>query len=350
MNSSVWPTGQGEPPLGTYGDEPDGWRPNMAGTPYSISIKMDEATVNGLNSGRFSLYAFKAVSSAVGGGRPTVWASTAKYSTNTTIDWIENYYAYASTKEVQNGVTFGASDTKQIDLGQTLMVSANAIGTVDPHVGIDGSVCVHNTTSHQFSCGLAQPSPLGAGPSPVCAFPLYGHNTDVITPLQKVALMFASQPLATGSVVEQAFGQCLLVDLTGTTFMNLTYELNSGWGWSGNAATILRSNEFIPALISRPVAALGDIFSAAVYKDTFPKDKVAELISGVGGGSETNTTIEGPFRYAVHGVPLVVGSTYEIRMRNDEMGESKWKVKCTSIGELGAPDGGYLKFDKISRL
>jgi hypothetical protein len=343
----LWPSGQGEFPRGTYADEDEGWQPNMAGTPYSVSIKMDEATVNGLSRGSFSLYAFKAVSSAAGDGRPTVWASTATYSTNTTIDWTENYYAYASLNEVKNGVKFGASDTKQIDLGQTLMVAANAIGSVDPMVGIDGSICVHNTTSTPFSCGLAQPSPLASGPSPVCAFPLYGHNTDVITPLQKVALMFASQPLATGSVVEQAFGQCLLVDLTGTTYMNLSYDLNGGWKWPGNSATILKSNEFIPALISRPVAVQGGVSTATVFNDGYPKAAVAELLKDAGGGFENNTTIEGPFRYSTHGVPPVVGTTYEIWLRDGQMKQSVWEVICTSIGELGAPDGGYLKFDKV---
>ena len=347
MNSNASRTGQGQPPGGTYADADEGWQPNMAGTPYSISIKMDEATVNGLGRGNFSLYAFKAVTSAVGGGRPTVWASTAMYSTNTTVDWTENYYAYASTKEVRNGVTFGASDTKQIDLGQTLSVAANAIGSVDPNIGIDGTICVANTTSSPFSCGLAQPSPLASGPSPVCAFPLFGHNTDVITPLQKVALMFASQPLTTGSVVEQAFGQCLLVDLTGTTYMNLSYELNSGWKWPGNAAKILGSNEFIPALINRPVSVQGGVFTATVFNDGFPKTRVADLLQDAGGGFESNTAIEGPFRYATNGVPPVVGSTYEIWLRDDQMRQSVWEVICRSIGNLGAQDGGYLTFEKV---
>ncbi|MCK8679990.1 MULTISPECIES: hypothetical protein [Streptomyces] len=229
------------PPAGRFRD--------AEGTPYMINVAMSPETVQQLAQGNYKLFMFKAVQSAVGGGAPTVWAATTQYSTSTSVAWTEDYYAYASMEEIQNGVDFSSSDTEAIDLGQILQVSGQAVGSVVDG-GTPGAVTVQNTVTTPFTCGLAQPNPTGGGlPTPICAFPLYGLNLDLIVPLEKVALVFAAAPYQEGMVIESSIGPAVLADLTLSNNISLGYDINNGWSWTGNQASDIPSDQFIETLI-----------------------------------------------------------------------------------------------------
>lgn len=201
-----------------------------AATFYNISIAMNDETLEGLNASRMSLYLFKASASPMTGGAPTVWSATKAFSNNTEIDWLESYAAYAAIGEVKDGVTFNGSSAKTLDLGETLIVAEDAITTVS-RTGTAGWITVIDTTATQFACGLAQPAPGNGKVAPICAFPLDGQHRDLIQPIKKVALVFASETYPQGTVIEGAIGPTVLVDLNTQQSAALSYDINAGWSW-----------------------------------------------------------------------------------------------------------------------
>jgi hypothetical protein len=329
---------------------------NTAGSPYSIDITMSDQTVNALSAGRYRLFLFKAVESAVGGGAPTVWAATGRYSASTKINWTEQYYAYASMEEVQNGVNFYGSDTEQIDLGQILEVHANALVSV-ANGGTPIGITASNTTTTQFSCGLAQPSPLAGGqPSPICAFPLYGRNQDLMVPLQKVALVFAAAPYQQGTVIESSIGPAVLADLTTHNSVSLEYDVNRGWSWSGNVASDIPPDKFVQTLIVPTMASTADAESAlgadpvrsvSIWTPSRanPLRPLNMIASGPGGHTD-NRTLAARLT-PVTGAPAIAkDSLYLASYRTEDDRTELWQVKCTFVP--GAPDVPY-DFQKIQR-
>lgn len=203
----------------------------MAST-YSITISMNSATATGLRDGNYYLYGFKAVQGP-GNGVPLVWFKTNTYSLSTVIAWTEAYQAYTSAAVTLTANTqITASAPASIELGQVLTVTnETGIGTVSvpttPPVGAP-SITILNATSQPFTCGISQAQGNGNF-QPLCAFPLYGNNADEIVPIEKVLLMFATDPVDTGVVVEQSFSQGVLVDLTDTNQQTVAYDINNGW-------------------------------------------------------------------------------------------------------------------------
>lgn len=224
----------------------------LAATSYAIKITMDQDTANYLYDKKYSLYAFKAVQTSVAGGKPTVWFQTMKYSTKTNITWLVQYQAYTSSSEIKPGVTIDASFTTNINLGQLLTVNnGTGTGTVT-NAGTPGTISIYNTTNADFTCGIAQ-SANGADGQPMCAFPLIGQDKDVIAPIEKVLLMFATQTVNTGTVIEKAYGPGVLIDLTGApgNLREVSYKKSFGWDWGGYAwgSSTAPDQNLVPLLI-----------------------------------------------------------------------------------------------------
>lgn len=208
---------------------------SVASDTYSVTIAMDEETVTGLGSGGFSLYGFKAVTSSRTDGKPVVWFASTDFSQSTVVSWQVSYSAYTSSSTVKDAEEIVASFTTSIELGQTLLVNLpGGEGSVEDS-GQAHAVTITNTTGDPYTCGVAAPVQPGAPATPLCAFPLYGEDTDVFLPIEKVVLMFASNPVDTGVVVEQAFGQTIVIDLTEAASRDVTYDINKGWTWDGGA-------------------------------------------------------------------------------------------------------------------
>ncbi len=85
----------------------------------------------------------------------------------------------------------------------------------------------------------------------MCAFPLFGKNTEVIAPIEQVALMFAKQKVNTGTVIYQAFGQGIFIDLTSDPEREVSYDIYQGWSWNNLpwAQTIPSNADLVPFLI-----------------------------------------------------------------------------------------------------
>jgi hypothetical protein len=219
-------------------------------TNYNVNISMNQATVVALAQGNFQLYGFKAVQTTQGGGAPLVWFSTNAFSLNTAVNWIEQYQAYTSKSAIIPNGSIIATAPYDIDLDQTLQVNDPVGGTGDVvNGGTNGAISILNQTTTQFTCGISQV--VGGVASPLCAFPLYGNNLDVIAPIEKVLLMFSTTPLNTGTVIYQAYSQGILIDLTGTNSRAVNYDINAGWTWGGGAwaQAVPANSNLVPLLI-----------------------------------------------------------------------------------------------------
>ncbi|MET0274550.1 MAG: hypothetical protein ABW360_16305 [Phenylobacterium sp.] len=219
------------------------------GSPFEIDISMTSATVDGLKNSGFALYAFKAVKSTVSGGAPLVWFRTTQLLTSVSVTWQEQYQAYISADEIIANGKIRASTACDIDLGQTAKVSANGNMIPDPN-GTAGAVSIYNEGTTQWTTGISQFS--NGQPSPLCAIPLYGQNLDVVVPISKVLLMFASNTVNTGTVLYKAYSPGLMVDLTAAPTRAVSYDLNGGWDWTGGTwATRVKANDnLVPLLIT----------------------------------------------------------------------------------------------------
>lgn len=210
------------------------------GTDYQVDIIMDVETVQKLLKGNFFLYGFKAVQSSQGNGAPLVWFSTQSFSTDTNVNWTKQYQAYTSTSEIIANGRIKASFSTNITLGQILDVEIGGVGEV-VNGGTSSAISINNTTTTEYTCGISE---MQDGVSkPLCAFPLYGLNEDVIVPIEKVLLMFSTKPVNTGTVIESSIQQSLtnldstdsyssgiLLDLTGNgnNERSLSYNINTG--------------------------------------------------------------------------------------------------------------------------
>lgn len=204
-------------------------------TSYSINIAMSQATVTGLTDQKFNLYGFKAVKTSAGGGAPVVWfkALPGSYGLSTTVAWSEQYQAYTTNSTAITNGQITNVNAYDIDLAQTLDVSSSSgTGTVDGAHGTPSAISIYNQTTSPFVCGISQLQ--GGVAQPMCAFPLNGKMIDVIAPIEKVVLMFATDSFNTGSVIFQAVGQTALIDLTDAQSVNITFDINNGWGPTSN--------------------------------------------------------------------------------------------------------------------
>jgi hypothetical protein len=225
------------------------------GTPYVVTINMTPETVTQLLSAGFFLYGFKVVQTNHAGS-PVVWFKTQEFSAATAVNWEEQYQAYTSRSQIIPGGKIVASFAADIILGQTLKVSAGGVGTVTDGV-IPTAISILNTVP--FTCGISQL--FGAVYTPLCAFPLFGNNQDVIAPIEKVFLMFSTQPVNTGTVIEQSYGPGILIDLTSLNQRAVNYDINEGWSWGGFswANQYPPNSDLVPLLIEPATPAPGRV-------------------------------------------------------------------------------------------
>ncbi|MDO9461700.1 MAG: hypothetical protein Q7N95_16525 [Alphaproteobacteria bacterium] len=220
----------------------------LGATSYGVTIIMPQATVEALSTGTYSLYAFKAVQTNAGGGVPLVWFKSDDFGLNTDVSWEIQYQAYTSRSQiVPNGQITGLS-SYAADLGQKLEVQTPQ-GTGNVVAGTEGNISIENLTSSPMTCGISEV--VGGIAEPLCAFPLYGNGLDAMVPIQKVMLTFSTKTVNTGTVIEKAYSQSILIDLTSATHREVAFDINEGWSWGGFSwgAAIRPSTNVVPILI-----------------------------------------------------------------------------------------------------
>ena len=224
-------------------------------TTRQITIAMSSATVEQLMLGGFRLYGWKAVKTTQSGAAPLVWFNTSRFTASTLVSWTDQYQAYTSnTTNLSPGMRIVPSFFTDIALGQTLNVGNGGFGSVVAG-GVGGAISVNNTTTTQFTCGMNQMQNVnGSGAqSPLCALPLPGRLLDVFAPVEQVLLMFSSVALNTGTIINQAPSDGVLVDLTSNNQREVTFDINAGWSTNGLQDQLVRANSnLVPLLIQGP--------------------------------------------------------------------------------------------------
>ena len=206
---------------------------NGQGTSYSVVISIDATSVTTLLQNGYQLYAFQGADGPAN-GVPVVWFSTNAISASNTISWEEYYSGYTSTTtNLSNGVQIVAAFSAPMTLGQEMTVGAGGIGTVT-NTGTPGYLEVLNNTTTPFTCGVSVLNPVSNTSNPIAAFPLFGQGLDTFVPVEYAFFMFATQPVNTGSVIEQAFAPGILINMTGQTApVTVSYDINNGWTGPG---------------------------------------------------------------------------------------------------------------------
>lgn len=222
-------------------------------TAYQIAVTMSQETLDQLVAENYFLYAFKAVRSTQQSGAPLVWFKLGHpgYSESTVLDWQVQYQAYTSTDHIVPDGHVTATFHADIELGQMLHVQTDG---GDGEVLDDGTadvISILNETNSLFACGIAAPTPGGAGSNPICAFPLHGQSEDLFAPIEKVLLMFSTAPVNTGTVIEQAYSSGVLVNVTGGIARTVNFEIETGWSWGGGtwAVPVKPAANLVPLLI-----------------------------------------------------------------------------------------------------
>ena len=219
------------------------------GSSYEIDIALSPDTVADLKNSGFALYAFKAVKSAVAGGAPLVWFSTTSILTKTQVTWEEQYQAYISTSQIVANGQVNASTSCDVNLGQVASVDANG-NMVAKSGGTASAISIMNNSSSRWTTGISQVA--GGNPNPMCAIPLFGNNLDVVVPIEKVLLMFASNTVNTGTVIYKAYSPGLLIDLTASQTRAVSFDIDDGWDAAGGtwAQPVSANDNLVPLLIT----------------------------------------------------------------------------------------------------
>jgi hypothetical protein len=219
-------------------------------TSYSVNITMSSTTVSALIANQYQLFAFKAADGPAS-GVPVVWFSTSNYSTQSTISWQEQYAGYTSTTtSLAPETTIVASFSAPMNLGQTMNVGAGGVGTV-VNSGSPGYLDIFNQTTTPYTCGVSVFNQVTNSSNPICAFNLFGSGLDTFVPVEIIYLMFATQAVNTGTVIEQSFAPGIQVNMTGqSTPAPLTFDINNGWTGPGYSTNYPANQNLLPLLIN----------------------------------------------------------------------------------------------------
>jgi hypothetical protein len=181
---------------------------------FQVNLNLDNKTVTDLQEGGYLLYGFKGLDGPPK-ATPVVWFSTDQYSDGDQIIWQEQYGGYTSrTTPVAPKAVIVASSSAPMKLGQLMTIGEGGVATVtnDQDAGV---LEIHNTTDTKFTCGVTVVDPVTNHANPICAFELLPGALEEFLPIEKIFLMFATNKVNTGTVVEQSFDQGILIDMTG---------------------------------------------------------------------------------------------------------------------------------------
>ena len=218
---------------------------------FQVNIGLSTSTINELQNSNFHLYGFKAVQTTQGGGAPLVWFKSNNFGPNVKVEWETKYQAYVSQSDIIPNGQITASGKTDIDLGQTWEVNQTGSGPV-LNSGANKSISIHNQDPRRWTTGISEK--VNGTTNPMCAFPLYGKGLDVIAPITKILLMFATDQVNTGTVIAKAFSTSLLIDLTSDHTRNVGFDIDLGWEWGNNnwAYQYQANANLAPLLIESP--------------------------------------------------------------------------------------------------
>lgn len=195
---------------------------------YSIEISMDDDTLEQLKDGKFNLYAFRSVNGP-SSGKPVVW-KVMNYNmllNKITIEWTVQYGAFISTEQNVAGTVLKSRTDKPISLDQKMLVDSNGHISVVP--GVKNTITIDDEYSVKYTCGISEYN--NGAFNPLCSFDVNPTYSDMITPIQEVAVMFATDIIKTATVWERSVGPGIVMDVTNYDNLTrlVTYSIPDGW-------------------------------------------------------------------------------------------------------------------------
>jgi hypothetical protein len=192
------------------------------------------------------------------GGAPLLWFENGGITPVMVARWETAYQAYTTpAASIAPGEVITASAPYPIDPGQALYVGyPTGVGAVSTGT-LPQAIEIFNQTSTSFYCGISQEQG-DDGFQPICAFPLQADFADVIVPVEQVFLMFSTQLVDTGTVIERSLVPGVLVDLTGNSQATVSFDIDEGWMPGPGATPFPADTNLVALLISSadaPVAA-----------------------------------------------------------------------------------------------
>ncbi|HEX6368545.1 MAG TPA: hypothetical protein VF006_06425 [Longimicrobium sp.] len=196
-------------------------------SPLQATVTMPPETVGDLKASGSSLLAFAAVRCGDQAAQPLVWMATSGYLETTIVQSPVRFQAYTAAWPPDPGPVVPGDQT-EISLGQTLTVPEAGIGTLTQD-GVERAITIRNASSTAFACGISRM--VGGRYAPICRLPLYGHNGQVIEPVPAILLIVSTLRTAAGTPCDTAVGPGVLLDLSTTRQVQVSYDINTGWDW-----------------------------------------------------------------------------------------------------------------------
>lgn len=201
---------------------------------YRIVLMTSAQTVDALASMGFALLVCKGVTATARNAVPLVWRRHEVRTTISAIGWAEQYHAYSSTSLLVDRATVAAGPAAAVARGDTYTIDdAHGKATVSSG-GLAAAFILRNHSKVNFTAGLAQSQAVHE-PGLICALSLYSQCSEVVTPNNRVLLMFSPRSLAPGTVITRAAGAAVLVDMGDEAMRELRFDLTEGWRWDGGA-------------------------------------------------------------------------------------------------------------------
>ncbi|MEM9553624.1 MAG: hypothetical protein AAGC60_05145 [Acidobacteriota bacterium] len=215
----------------------------------TVEISLPPATLETLSSQSFELYAWKAVQSSQGEGRPLVWWRAPSLAPRIPLAWTRTYQAFGSHDEIVTRRVVHPVSTP-IDLGFTWFIGDTLSGPIERE-GADNAVSFSSTAMEAIRVGLAQP--VGEEFATYCVFPLNTTFGRLIIPRDTVLLAFSNLPMPEGSVSGRSLanplgreveddsvlastspGLLIDLELAGMPEVSVRFDLaRGGWDWGG---------------------------------------------------------------------------------------------------------------------
>ncbi|WP_275463168.1 hypothetical protein [Streptomyces noursei] len=218
---------------------------------YTIHVDLGDSASQMKKEG-WILYAFKAVQSASENGRPTVWYKYGDFLEGVDVEWEETYGTFIATgQEIPSG-KITASTKRGIKLGQKMGVDVNGGVAITGDGDDPKAITVHSDANQLYTTGVDQKM-VGGETATIAAFPLHGHTSVLMQPLEKVLLTFATSKVDVGTVKERAIADGVFIDLTEAPKCNLKYRLNQGWdiGKATNITKVEANADIVKMLVEK---------------------------------------------------------------------------------------------------
>jgi len=182
---------------------------------YTININIDDQGLTQIYQANQFVTLVKSVSASAAAENTVIWLSFQPIETNT-ISWVENYFIYATTTEMQSGAVIRMTSQTQepVQVGWTYTFKEGMFNGASG--GTQGAYTANNQmSSNNYNMGLAQEASINNVTvlAPLNAVPILSNEMVSFTPQENISI-FLSSFQNNGTVISQVVGSVLPVTLT----------------------------------------------------------------------------------------------------------------------------------------